>query len=145
MDDTRSTTLVHSGLRTPRSAAIAGILFSLLLISSFWLIWRSVPANPLEPGAWLETNFGRVPLALNFAGVAFFWFLGVLRDRLGRQEDQFFATAFLGSGLMFLSMIFVAASALAGIVLAHSAAPVAFHDSGAFSFARAFTFNIMQI
>lgn len=143
-----SSELVHSGLKTPKAAAIAGILFSLLLMSSYWPIWRSVPADPLEAGAWLETNFGRVSLALNlvpFAGVAFFWFLGVLRDRLGRKEDQFFATVFLGSGFMFLGMIFVAASALAGIILAHSVAPLAFHASGAFVFARAFTFSIMQI
>lgn len=148
MDRLASTSLVHSGLKTPKAAAIAGILFSLLLMTSLWLIWRSVPADPLEAGAWLETHFDRVSLALNlvpFAGVAFFWFLGVLRDRLGSQEDQFFATVFLGSGIMFLGMLFVAASALGGIILAHSVATAAFHASGAFAFARAFTFDVMQI
>ncbi len=148
MDRLASMSLVHSGLKTPKAAAIAGILFSLLLMTSLWLIWRSVPADPLEAGAWLETHFDRVSLALNvvpFAGVAFFWFLGVLRDRLGSQEDQFFATVFLGSGIMFLGMLFVAASALGGIILAHSVAPAAFHASGAFAFARALTFDVMQI
>ena len=37
-----------------------------------------------------------------FAGIAFLWFIGVLRDRLGEQEDRFFATVFFGSGLLFL-------------------------------------------
>jgi len=140
--------LINSELRTPRAAAVAGIIFSLLLMSSFWLIWRSVPADPQEAGAWLETNFRRVSLALNlvpFAGIAFFWFLGVLRDRLGGKEDKFFATVFLGSGLMFLAMIFVAASALAGIILAHAIVPDALRGSAAFAFARAFTFSIMHI
>ena len=92
--------LVRPGLRTPRAAAIAGIVFSILLSCSLWLLWHSVPADPLEAGSWLETSSGKVSLALNlvpFAGVAFFWFLGVLRDRLGQKEDQFFATVFLAA------------------------------------------------
>ena len=106
--------LIRASLRTPRAAAIAGVVFSMLLICSLWLLRLSVPADPLEVGAWLLTSSGRVRVALNlipFTGVAFMWFLGVLRDRLGVKEDKFFATVFLGSGLMFLGMLFVAASA----------------------------------
>jgi hypothetical protein len=140
--------VVRPGLTTPRAAAIAGILFSILQICSFWLLWRSVPADPLEAGSWLETSSGRVSLALNlvpFAGVAFLWFLGVLRDRLGQNEDQFFATVFLGSGLMFLGMMFIAASAMGSLILAHSAAPGVLLGSATFAFARAFTYDIMHI
>ena len=96
--------LIHPGLKTPRAAAIAGILFSFLLSCSLWLFWQSVPVSPRETGSWLKTGSERVSLALNlipFAGVAFLWFLGVLRDRLGEMEDQFFATVFLGSGRAF--------------------------------------------
>jgi Predicted membrane protein (DUF2254) len=32
-----------------------------------------------------------------FAGIAFLWFIGVLRDRLGQRQDRFFATVFFGS------------------------------------------------
>jgi hypothetical protein len=42
-------------------------------------------------------------LAVNqvpFAGIAFLWFIGMLRDRLGEFEDRFFATVFFGSGLL---------------------------------------------
>jgi hypothetical protein len=42
-------------------------------------------------------------IALNlipFAGIAFLWFLGVVRDRIGEREDRFFATVVLGSGLV---------------------------------------------
>ncbi|MGH7122085.1 MAG: hypothetical protein ACREFP_24340, partial [Acetobacteraceae bacterium] len=101
--DAARPTLVREGLRTPRAAALAGILFSLLLMLSLLLLRLSVPADPHEAGTWLQTSVQRVSIALNlvpFAGVAFMWFLGVLRDRLGAREDRFFATVFLGSGLM---------------------------------------------
>jgi hypothetical protein len=140
--------LVRPGLKTPRAAAIAGIVFSILLICSFWLLWLSVPVDPLESGSWLETHSRRVSVALNlvpFAGVAFFWFIGVLRDRLGQKEDQFFATVFLGSGLMFLGMLFVSASAMGALTLAHSAASGGLPGSATFAFARALAYNVMQI
>ena len=73
-------------LRAPRAAAIAGIVFSVLLIASIVLLRRSVPADPLEAGAWLRTNSQPIALAMQlvpFAGIAFLWFVGVLRDRLG--------------------------------------------------------------
>ena len=143
-----SVPLIRASLRTPRAAAIAGVVFSILLICSLWLLRLSVPADPLEVGAWLQTSSGRVRLALNlvpFTGVAFMWFLGVLRDRLGVKEDKFFATVFLGSGLMFLGMLFVAASAGNSLIIAYTASPKAPFDGPAFTFARAFTYNIMQV
>jgi hypothetical protein len=140
--------LLRTRLRTPRAAAIAGIIFALLLICSLWLLLRSVPTNPFEAGTWLESSSESVTFALNlvpFTGVAFLWFIGVLRDRLGAMEDQLFATVFLGSGVLFLGMLFVAAAAIGGIILAHSVRPTTIFDSGTFAFARAFTFDIMQI
>ncbi len=98
--------LINARGRTPRAAAIAGILFSVLMISVLLLLRLSVRADPLEAGAWLRTGSSTVALALNlvpFAGIAFLWFIGVLRDRLGEFEDRFFATVFLGSGLLFLT------------------------------------------
>jgi hypothetical protein len=65
---------------------LAGILFSVLLITGLLLFRLSVRADPLETGAWLKTSSNKVALALNlvpFAGIAFLWFIGVLRDRLG--------------------------------------------------------------
>ena len=44
-----------------------------------------------------------------FAGIAFLWFIGVLRDQLGAVEDRLFSTVFLGSGLLFLAMLFIGA------------------------------------
>ena len=51
-----------------------------------------------------------------FAGIAFLWFVGVVRDRVGDAEDRFFATVFLGSGLLFVGMLFVAAAIAAALV-----------------------------
>jgi len=78
-----SKTLTRARLKTPSAAAIAGLLFAILLTIAFWLIRISVPADPQEPGAWLRTNSSNVVLAVNlvpFAGIAFLWFIGVLRD-----------------------------------------------------------------
>jgi hypothetical protein len=111
-----------SPLRTPRAAAVAGIIFSAFLITALVLLRISVPARPAVAGAWL-TDPGRraaVAVALNlvpFAGIAFLWFIGVLRDRIGEREDRFFATVFLGSGLLFVAMLF-AAAAVAGATIA---------------------------
>ena len=111
----------RSPLRTPRAAALAGIIFSVLLMATLVLLRLSVPARPEVPGAWL-TDSGRrtaVAVALNivpFAGIAFLWFIGVIRDRIGEREDRFFATVFLGSGLLFVSMLFVGAAIAGGLI-----------------------------
>ena len=96
--------LTHAHLKTPRAAAIAGIAFSLLLFLILWLLRTSIPADPLEPGAWLATDTKAITVALNlvpFAGIAFLWFIGVLRDRLGQLEDAFLPPCFSGAPCCF--------------------------------------------
>jgi hypothetical protein len=115
-------------LRTPRAAAVAGIIFSVLLIAELVLLRVSVPAHPAVPGSWLTDSRHRaeVAVALNlvpFAGIAFLWFIGVLRDRIGEREDRFFATVFLGSGLLFVAMIFAAAAIAGGLIADASTSP----------------------
>ncbi len=110
-----------SPLRTPRAAAVAGIIFSVLLITALVLLRISVPAHPSVAGAWLTDSRRRaaVVIALNlvpFAGIAFLWFVGVLRDRIGEREDRFFATVFLGSALLFVAMLFMAAAVAGGLI-----------------------------
>jgi hypothetical protein len=109
-------------LSTPRTAAIAGILFGLLFITSLVLLRTSIPELPSSDTDWIEQGAGRITLALKlmpFAGIAFLWFIGVVRDRLGNFEDQFFSTVFFGSGLLFLAMVFVAMSIAGGLVAWH--------------------------
>src|SRR5689334_9115932 len=114
--------ITDTSLRTPRAAGAAGIVFSLLLGVALVLILVSVPSDPATAGAWLtdSSRRGAIVLALNlvpFAGIAFLWFIGVVRDRIGQREDRFFASVFLGSGLLFVAMLFVAA-AVAGATIA---------------------------
>jgi hypothetical protein len=126
-------------LRTPRSAAAAGIVFSVLLGTSYVLIRLSIPADPSDPSLWLETRRGTVTFALAlipFAGIAFLWFIGVIRDRIGDLEDRFFSTVFFGSGLLFLAMTFVAAAIGGGMLSTYAIEPTDMVDSGLYSFSR---------
>jgi hypothetical protein len=140
--------LARQKFTTPRAAAVAGILFSVLLITSLVLIRMAVPANPAEAGSWLASGGRPVGLALNllpFAGIAFLWFIGVVRDRLGQHEDRFFATVFLGSGLLFLAMLFVSAAVAGGIMAVHGVAPGQLLEPGMYAFGRAISYEIMNV
>jgi hypothetical protein len=140
-------TLTRSQLTTPRAAAVAGILFSVLLIASLVIIRLSIPADPRDAGRWLTGDTSLIEVALTllpFAGIAFLWFIGVVRDRLGEYEDRLFATVLLGSGLLFPAMLFVSAALAGGILIAYSASPTALLDSETYSFARAATFVIIN-
>src|SRR6185369_10673575 len=55
---------------------------------------------------WVQIALNLVP----FTGIAFLWFMAVLRNRIGLLEDRFFATIFLGSGLLFVALLFAAAA-----------------------------------
>ena len=135
-------------LRNPRAAAVAGLLFAALLIASLALLVSAVPKDPLEQGAWLAVSIGRVVFAINlipFAGVAFLWFIGVVRDRLGTSEDRLFATVFLGSGLLFLAMLFVAAAVFGAIVVVYAAKPDSLANSATFAVMRAFAYVLFNV
>jgi hypothetical protein len=140
--------LTHARLKTPRAAAIAGILFSVLLTTTLVLLHISV--QPVSPDVqdWSATSIGTVILALNlvpFAGIAFLWFIGVLRDRLDVNEDRFFATVFLGSGILFLAMFFAAAAVAGALIIVLDTAPKLLKDSGAYLFGRAIVAKIMNV
>jgi len=145
----RDDTVIHRNLKTPKSAAVAGIVFSLLMFTIFGLLRRSIPTDPLESGAWLAADRKTIALALNlipFAGVAFLWFIGVLRDRLGQQEDRFFATVFFGSALLFLVMLFAAAAVIGAVMLlASTAEPNELISSTIFHYARAAAYIVNNV
>jgi len=145
---TQPAPLTRGRLRTPRAAAVAGILFSGLLITAFLLFLSAVPRDSLEHGTWLATGLDRIVLAINlmpFAGVSFLWFIGVVRDRPAETEDRSFATVFLGSGLLFLAMMFVATAVFGAIVIVHAAHPEALRESPAFALARAFAYTVVNV
>jgi hypothetical protein len=135
-------------LKSPRAAAIAGILFAVLYTASLLLIRVSVPAEPSGSTDWLETHFTWVSLGLNlvpFAGIAFLWFIGVIRDRLGEQEDRLFATVLLGSGLLFLAMTFTGAAMAGGILNTYFVKKSSLIESGVYLFGREVIFQIINI
>jgi hypothetical protein len=105
----------------PRVVAVSGIIFSVLYIASLVLIRLAVPANPTEPNVWLTdpVSGSWVRVALNlvpFTGIAFLWFMAVLRNRIGLLEDKFLATVFLGSDLLFVAMLFTAVAVARGLL-----------------------------
>lgn len=111
----------HHPPSPPRGVAISGIIFSVLYVFSLVLVRLSVPANPTEAGSWLADPAFRnwIAIALNlipFTGIAFLWFMATLRHRIGLREDRFFATVFLGSGLLFVAMLFAAVSVTRGLL-----------------------------
>ncbi len=140
--------LIKKSLTTPRAAAIAGILFSILLIISLTIIQILVPYNPQDVGSWLSENWKIVGFAQNlvpFAGIAFLWFIGVVRDRLGVYEDRLFATVFLGSGLLFLASLFISTGIAGAILIIYGSAPALLIDTGLYTFGRVITYEIMNV
>jgi hypothetical protein len=135
-------------LKTPRAAATAGIIFSVLLITSLVLIRSTVPYDPFEGGNWLSSNAKRVSFALSlipFSGVAFLWFMGVVRDRFGENEDRFFATIFIGSGFLFLVMLFTSAAFAGSIILVFGNTPAGLLNNQVFTFGRAAMYTIANV
>jgi hypothetical protein len=131
--------LTGKRLTTPRAASIAGILFAILFTTSVALIRLSLPHAPIDPVIWQQAGVNQLRLALGvmpFAGIAFLWFVGVIRDRLGAYEDQFFSTIFYGSGLLFLAMIFAASAIAGGIAASYAASPDGFTNSEIYLFGR---------
>jgi hypothetical protein len=145
---TQELNLSRSRLTTPRAAAIAGIVFSMLYIAAIILVRTAVPEKPEELGDWLSSGWRTVEIALNilpFAGIAFLWFIGVVRDRLGEHEDRFFATVFFGSGLLFLAMLFTSAAVAGGILTMYGVDPTALIVSGIYTYGRMVTYELMNV
>ena len=137
-------------IRTPRSAAVAGIAFSVLFVLALLLVRSAIPKDPADAGQWL-TDKSRRELVLAglwlvpFSGIAFLWFVGVVRDRIGEAEDRFFGTVFLGSGLLFVAMLFVTAALAAGLVATAGDNSTIFHSSDAWEIGRRATFELMTV
>jgi len=106
--------LAPRGLSTPRSAAVAGLVFAALFVASV-LILRSFvePSASGLLGAIGDLVGDRAAIVpgylIPFSGIAFLWFIAVVRDQIGVFEDRFFSTVFLGSGFVFVAMLFTLA------------------------------------
>ena len=137
-------------LRTPRSAAIAGILFALMLAASIVLMKLSIAKNPADARVWLAQGSRRslAVIGINlipFAGIAFLWFIGVVRDRMGEREDKFFATVFLGSGLLFVAMLFASAAVAIGLIAMFKVSPTKAAQSEVWSLGYHMTYALLNV
>ena len=111
-------------LETPRAAGIAGLAFAVLFVASLVLL-RNHPSGGSTAAEirdfYLHRQAGSVALVgvylVPFSGIAFLWFIATIRNLIGAREDRFFSTVFLGSGLLFVAMLFVAAG-VGGALLA---------------------------
>jgi hypothetical protein len=136
--------VTKSNLRTPKAAAVAGIIFSIMLFLAFWLL--RVATGPSGSNARLDDHARAITVALSlipFSGIAFLWLIGVLRDRLGQREDRLLATVFLGSGLLFLSMLFSAAAVASAALTMYSSAQEP--DLRMLAFAQTLVSDLMNI
>jgi hypothetical protein len=135
-------------LNSPRAAAVAGILFALIYSTAQVLLRLAVPSELTGGGGELALQPGSVSLALTllpFAGIAFLWFMGVIRDHIGLHEDRFFATVLLGSGLLYLAMTFVAAAIAGGLITAMALDPHSVLYDSIYNYSRAVIYQITNI
>lgn len=110
-------TSVVVAVRQPKAAAIAGLAFGLILGGVLVLLQSAAPGSVAESGTWLTDLDRRDAVSkalalIPFAGIAFLWFIAVVRSSLGVREDRFFDAVFTGSGLVFVAMLFTAAAVL---------------------------------
>jgi hypothetical protein len=147
----RPQTTAERGLTTPRAAGVAGIVFAVLFVVALALLARVVGVA-LDTQTVMENLSGSssTPALVGlymvpFAGIAFIWFIGVIRDRIGEREDRFFATVFLGSGLLFVAMLFAGAAVLGGLIAGNRFGIAAPTDIPTVGFARSVGYSFVFV
>jgi len=133
---------------TPIAGAIAGILFAVLFSLSVSIMGHEMRGAAGDTGEWLAGDTGLFRFALSimpFAGIFFLWFIAVSRERLGRHEDQFFSTIFLGSGLLFVALLFAAVAAGGALVFTGSRVGSDFISSHSYIYGRLFMAQVFSV
>lgn len=127
---------MRAPLATPTWAGVAGLSYGVIMLFVLTLRHLSVPEAPTTVDWTLNPSglraAGIATTLLPFAGIAFLWFIGVLRSELGDREDKFFATVMMGSGLLYVAMTFMSgATSGALLLLVNSGYPGTDHTLGA--------------
>lgn len=141
---------VSEELRAPRAAGVAGLAFAVLFVVSVLLVRPPSGASVQEIAAWY-TGGARATLTavglytIPLAGITFLWFIGVVRNRIGRREDRLFATVFLGSGLLFVAMMFAAAATATAMASHASYRGSAAASIEVLQFARALSYAFLYV
>ena len=80
-------------------------------------IWTSSSSTGLtDVGSWLRSRSSLTPV-LHSSGSS------AVQDRIGDAEDRFIATVFLGGGLLFLALLFVATAVASALVISTGSGP----------------------
>ena len=129
---------VLSAIRRPESAAVAGLVFAVILGVALALLHGAAPGDTEAARVWVSDDARRsaINLALTlvpFAGIAFLWFIAVIRTHLGAPQDRFFETVFLGSGLIFVAAMFTAAAVLKAVLILDDSADPPTPDIASFA------------
>jgi hypothetical protein len=131
--------------RTRRSAAVAGIIAAVLLLTAMTMMRLALgDADPRTVGLDdSQRSMIRIGLHLvPFAGIAFLWFIGVVREQMGPVEDRLFSTVFLGSGLLFLALVFQSAVTTTSVVTLSTGPDV---DATLWTFSVGSTHTLMSV
>lgn len=108
-------------MSAPKWAGIAGLTYGLIMIVVLGLRQFGIPAETAGGGLVLTPDgLQAVTIAtalVPFAGIAFLWFIGVVRSELADKEDKFFGTVLLGSGLLYVAMMFMSAATTGTLLL----------------------------
>lgn len=140
----------RQALKTPRAAAVAGIVFAVLFTTAISLM-RLAVSDQLSAATTLadvQQNSAMLSLALTllpFAGISFLWFVGVVRDHLGEYEDKFFSSIFFGSGLLFLAMIFVTGAVVGAVIMVYPLTVNTLGQSDVILFGRALVYSLLNV
>lgn len=111
---------VAKPLRSIEAAALAGLIYAVCSVISLNML-LATPDLSSSNSEILEhfnsPNAGEGALfALNLMAIsiiAFLWFIGVIRSRIGPDEPKFFGTIFLGGGILYAALNLFGAAALA--------------------------------
>ncbi len=147
----RFASAAERGLTTPRAAGVAGIIFAVLFVVALYLLSKvvGIALDTEQVMANLSGSSSDAALVglymLPFAGIAFLWFIGVIRDRIGDREDRFFATVFLGSGLIFVAMLFAGGAVLGGLIAGNRFGLAAPTDVATVGFARSVGYSFLFV
>ena len=112
----------RTNLLSLRAAGTAGLVFTGLMTVSLVLLHRALATSrnadlvvwfnqEVAPAATLVSLY-----LIPFAGIAFLWFMAGLRHSAATRNDRLFHSVLLGSGLLFVAMLFSAAAVMAALV-----------------------------
>jgi hypothetical protein len=143
---------VKQNLRSPESAAIAGILYSVLAVGSLLLL-RTIPVDSSDintVSVWFGDAENRRSLIIGanvaaLSAIALLWFVAVIRRRMGNREDKFFSTVFFGSAILYIVIWLVATAAIASIAVAYERFPDATIDGASLTFLAGFAESLILI